>query len=359
MKTPISDDHFCFGLEAEYLICNKEYSPLWYKDITYSFLMDIFCQISLTDLTGNLHPLTVDPPNKMKLPYIVEGYHLANENGELVDIHPKGIEIRTPVNHSIEGCLLDFQLLFQRLKLALGDQGYHLSAISHHPLYTHYKGEQGTRETTFWKWAMSAMTTYGPDINIRPPTDFLKHLDIQKLHQVVDYYIPSLTMLSFASPFYKGELWMENEKCGYSYRSYKRTLSAPAIIIHGKPDERFEFKTFEMSNHIVDYHAYFLISLVLLLGHHKLKGRADPNSRIYELGGLSYQGFSYQRAIHKLEDFFTYSFDILREWGIDSTPLMHYQERLLKQHFPALDMISQFQLGIGLEDILKSRSDLQ
>jgi hypothetical protein len=57
----------------------------------------------------------------------------------------------------------------------------------------HFEGPQNKRRYDHWQWAMKAMTTYGPDINVSVPLDLAERLDLHELHGKVNYYAPALT----------------------------------------------------------------------------------------------------------------------------------------------------------------------
>lgn len=351
-------ENFYFGIESEYLICDKNFNPLWYKDVHFSDLRKYLDQIDLNNLRGDLNVLDEDFPNKAKNPYIVEGYHTEKENGKYQSILVKGVEIRTPLNSSITDCLDDLKTLYTRLKNKLLTHDLQVSALSYHPTQTLFLGPQEDRSYEFWKWATSAMTTYGPDLNISIPKSFQKEIDHDILRQVVNYYIPALSLLSFASPFYQGGPWVNQNHEGLSYRTFQRTLNAPPLKIHEGSETRYEFKSFEMTNNLVDFENYFLISLGLILGHKKLRGRAHDNSRIYELGLLSYKGFDVSGVTEKLNDFFSVIPSVLKEWGFQTASLTKVIDQILGQTCPAMDIIKQVKEKKSIQEILKERSEI-
>jgi gamma-glutamyl:cysteine ligase YbdK (ATP-grasp superfamily) len=83
-----------------------------------------------------------------------------------IDLLPKGVEIRTPICTSIDECLAALKTLHARLQQALQQLGYQAVALSFHPTNVHFEGPQNKRRHDFWQWAMVAMLTYGPDVNI-------------------------------------------------------------------------------------------------------------------------------------------------------------------------------------------------
>ena len=50
--------------------------------------------------------------------------------------------------------------------------------MSHHPVEDRFEGPQNKRRHDFWQWAMLAMTTYGPDVNVSLPAPLNDRLDV-------------------------------------------------------------------------------------------------------------------------------------------------------------------------------------
>src|SRR5262249_5915602 len=160
--------------------------------------------------------LELEPPHRKLMPYVVEGYHLPSPEMSPRDLLPKGIEIRTPVCPSIESCLESLRVLHERMQVAIAERGYRAASCAHHPTAGRFEGPQNKRRHDFWQWAMLAMTTYGPDVNVSLPPDLNERLDFADLHAKVNYYAPALTALSLASPFYLDQLWEIRGRVGKS-----------------------------------------------------------------------------------------------------------------------------------------------
>src|SRR3954468_16343971 len=156
---------------------------------------------------GDDEGLDVRPPHTKPIPFVVEGYQVPDQNLKPTDLLPKGVEIRTPVRDSIEDCLAAFKRLHERLQQALQAEGYRAAALSFHPTEDHFEGPQNKRRYDHWQWAMEAMTTYGPDVNVSLPAARSAALDLHELHGRVNYYAPALVALSLASPLYRNALW--------------------------------------------------------------------------------------------------------------------------------------------------------
>lgn len=347
---------FRFGLEAEFLLVRlSDRRPLWHKDVTFESLNAILEKIPL-DGIPSLDGLELEPPHRKLMPYVVEGYHVPDQDFAAVDIKPKGVEIRTPVCSSLDECLASFELLLQRLQSALADEGMAVVALSHHPLEKSFTGPQNKRRHDFWQWAMEVMTTYGPDINVAVPTELQSSLDVKDLEAKIDYYGPALSALSVASPFVDGGLWDFRGQPGRSFRMFKRSVIAPPIEIHPDEDWRLEFKVFDMPNSTLDFRCQFLCFLALLLTP-GLKGRANRQSRIYDLGQVARHGLAAESVAERLTEIFELAPPHLEKWGFDAKPLEHFRRRLETGRTPADELIELYKTHDGrLGEVLARRT---
>lgn len=355
-----SDNHrdsFRFGIEAEYQLADAEtFRPLWHQDLSFEELNQMLESIAVVDLPP-LDGLDLEPPHRKLMPYVVEGYHIPAPDFSPIDLLPKGIEIRTPVCSSIDECLTTLKTLHDRLEDGLLQRGYTLISLSHHPTEHHFEGPQNKRRYDFWQWAMEVMTTCGPDINVSLPCELNNCIDVADLHRKVNYYSPALAALSLASPIYRGKLWKIRGAVGKSIRTYRRSVIAPAIELHPQENGRMEFKLFEATNQLVDYHAFFLLWLTLLLDD-ELDGRACSQTRIYDLGAIARFGLEAEIVRERATAVLTRSPAVLERYGFDIGPLSVMQHRLEAGRLPADDLIDHFRQSGSLEDVLRSRTGL-
>jgi len=334
-------NEFRFGLEAEFLLVDaNSFLPLSHRDLRFQTLNDVLEGIPVEDF--NCSRFKIEPPHRKAIPYIVEGYHLPDQEMNPIDLLPKGVEIRTPVYDNIEDCVSALRTLHERLQKALAKLGYQAAALSFHPNEVRFEGPQNKRRHDFWQWAMEAMVTYGPDVNVSIPKALAAELNVKDLNEKVNFYAPALTALSLASPLRGGDLWRIRGRVGKSVRTYHRSAIAPAIEIH--PDEhlRLEFKTFEMSTLLEDYRNYFLLWLALLLDN-RLKGRASDQTRIYDLGRVACHGVQVETVLHRASEVLMSAPGALDDWGFDCQSLHTFRHRLETGHLPADDIITTFE----------------
>lgn len=348
---------FRFGIEAEYLLADKAtFRPLWHHDVTFAELYESMESLPFDDLP-TLDGLELEAPHRTLMPFVVEGYHVPDPDFAPIDILPKGVEIRTPVCSSIEQCLSCLKSLHDRLEDALSLRGYTLVSLSHHPTEHHFEGAQNKRRYDFWQWAMEAMTTCGPDVNVSLPRALNDRIDVTDLHRKVNHYSPALAALSLASPIYRGKLWEIRGSIGKSVRTYRRSAIAPAIELHPEESGRMEFKLFEATNRLDDYHAYFLLWLTLLLDD-ELKERSRYPTRIYDLGAVARFGLAAETVRDRAGEVLARAPAVLQRYGFDPRPLRTMEQRLENCRSPADDIIDCFRESGSLKDVLQSRTGL-
>lgn len=351
---------FRFGLEAEFMLADaKTFAPLWYKDVTFKTLDDIFEGISLEGIPS-LEGLSAEPPHKKLMPFIVEGYGIPDANFEINDAYPKGIEIRTPVCTSIGQTLAVYEELYSRVKSALGSKNFVPIAISHHPIESKFSGPQNKRRHDFWLWAMEVMTTYGPDINVSFPKEITQRLfsNLPDLNAKVNYYAPAMSAISLSSPFFEGQPWSLKGAPGKSYRTFKRSVVAPAIELHEDENFRIEFKVFEMSKHSKDFETYFLLVLSLFLDD-SLKGRATQQERIYDSGAVARFGLRAEGMQERFIELFKNAPKVLTQFGFDPAPLERLNNRIEENLSPANEMLDIYSRHQSIPEVMREFSYLE
>src|SRR5205085_1765069 len=217
---------------------------------------------------------------------------------------------------------------------------------------------QNKRRHDFWQWAMEAMLTYGPDVNVSLPKTLATQIDLKDLNAKVNYYAPALTALTLASPLRQGDLWRIRGRVGKSVRTYHRSTTAPAIEVH--PDEglRLEFKPFEMSTSLTDYRNYFLLWLTLILDN-KLTGRASNQTRVYDFGRVACQGVQAETILERANEVLNRAPETLEPWGFDCQSLEIYVRRLETGHLPSDEITEIFEREQSIPGTLRHLCDVQ
>ena len=353
------ENKFHFGLEAEFMLSDsKNYKPLWYKDVSFKTLDDLLTKISLEGIP-DLEGLSSEPPHEKLMPFIVEGYGIPDKEMKIIDAYPKGVEIRTPVCNSVEETLEVYETLYHRVREALSQIGVVPTAISHHPLESTFSGPQNKRRHDFWMWAQEVMTTYGPDINVSFPKEISKNLfgNVNSLNLKVNYYAPSMAALSLASPFLNGKPWVIKGERGKSFRTFKRSIIAPAIELHADENFRIEFKVFEMTKDVCDFEAYFHLVLALFLSE-DLTGQSSHQERIYDLGQIARFGLNAEGVNKVLGELFEKAEKTLPHFGFKTTSLKRLHDRFEKRHHIADDMLALFDKTGSIPEVLREYSYL-
>ena len=243
------------------------------------------------------------------------------------------------------------------LALALDALGYRAVTVSHHPVEDRFEGPQNKRRHDYWQWAMLAMTTYGPDVNVSLPAPLNDRLDPADLHAKVNYYAPALTALTLASPFVRGDLWQFRGRTGKSIRTHRRSVIAPAIELHPEEAGRLEYKTFEATSSLGDLHAYFLLWLELLLDD-GLRGRAFEQTRIYDLGAVARDGLAAETISERAAEVLDRGPGMLASHGFDLRPLEPFRRRLETGRVPADDLIDLFERERSIPAVLRHLANL-
>jgi carboxylate-amine ligase len=354
--TPETGPGFRFGLETEYLLVDAEtYRPLWHPDLSFGTLNAALEAIPIGDLPS-LRGLEVEPPHRKAMPFVVEGYHLPDPDFNPIDLLPKGVEIRTPVCATIADCLAWQAELLRRLETAMAELGWRPVALSHHPVADNFEGPQNKRRYDYWQWAMRAMTTYGPDVNISVPEHRARRLDASDLFAKVNYYAPALTALTLASPICGGGLWETRGRTGKSYRTHRRSVFGAALELHPEEAGRMEFKTFEMTHRLEDFHAYFLLWLALLLDD-GLTGRADDQDRVYDLGQVARDGLEAETVQERAAAVLDRAPDVLVAHAFDPSPLEAFRHRLEIGYLPADEISDMYRREGSLGAMLRLLAD--
>lgn len=322
------------------MVNKDDFSPLSHRNLDFEMLAALINSISTSDF-GN-DGFNIKPLHSKATPYLIEGYYLTDADMNPVSLLPKGIEIRTPTSDSISEAIAALACLFDRLRQRTLKEGYDLVVISHHPTESKFNAPPNYRRHDYWQWALTAATTFGPDINISVPDDLSKNIEPARVAARINFYMPSIVALTLAAPLTDGKLWRIRKRLGKSIRTYRRSIWAPLFYVHEKPSLRFEFKGFEMSRCLEDYNAFFLLSLALLLDE-SLSEQGTDETRIYDLGRVAVVGLESQYTRDIAAKVMESAEKIASKFGLCRDGLDEFWNRLRTKHIPADDIISIYQ----------------
>lgn len=221
---------FRFGLEHEVALLDDEGRWIDFLATPFARVQRIIDELPL--YAGDEASLRMGDAGIRVKRWYIEGFERFNEEGELTDCRPKGIEIRTTIHTSIQGAVDELSASFRLLQAAARRHGLEPVLISHHPYLTDFEPDPplcAYEQTLLHQSpedlsAPLAMVTYGPDLNFSltdlPPERLID------LGRKLTYYSPYLVPWSFSSPFYAGRLWE-----GLSARTFYRTGRRPAVQV--------------------------------------------------------------------------------------------------------------------------------
>ena len=302
--------------------------------------------------------------------WYIEGFERFSETGEVIDCPPKGIEIRTTVEESIEGAIAQLSKSFEQLCKQAKEAGFSSALTSFHPYRDKFVAnpplnnfERDRRqESPEMQTAHIPMLTQGPDLNLSTPG--LTPAELIDIGQKLTYYSPFVIPFSYSSPFYLGKPWE-----GLSVRTYYRTGARPAamVFVANKTDlidsvpsltqiaripaevGRIEFKAFDSCG---DFELYGSL-LALLKGlviDKTLAGRATiPDTELHQQSAKL--GFDSEYIYSKAQSVL----DAVVASTSDSSDLRRLEvlrAMLQKRYSPAQDMLNAYYQGRSINRVL-------
>ncbi|MEM6451043.1 MAG: glutamate--cysteine ligase [Cyanobacteria bacterium P01_D01_bin.105] len=236
--------HFKFGIEHEVAFIRPDGQFADYTNTSFEEFETMVAR--LPQYEQDYAQLRIgDAGIKLKRWY-VEGFERFDEAETLIDCPPKGIEIRTTICDSIESVINQLSDSFHRLRLEAAKDNFTPALISFNP-YQHefvpnpplnaYE-QQRRRSSPEAETAHIPMLTQGPDLNLS--ADGLTPAQLIDMGQKLTYYSSFIIPFSYSSPFYKGELFYQ-EDCGsgLSARTFYRTGARPAVMVFVRDEADF------------------------------------------------------------------------------------------------------------------------
>ena len=234
-----------FGIEQELIFKNDKNEILDFSNSKYSQFKKIVDEFPFYEGDEEYFYLK-STETKPKRCYI-EGFELHDEEGNIIETIPKGLEIRTTPHSNIQDLIEELENSFSLLKNLTEKENIYPIFISYHPFKTKFnlpekvlEHEKKFRTEKELKIAMESMFTFGMHVSLSN-NNWNKDI-LNKYVEKLNYYLPFIIPFSFSSPFLKGR-----EFEGYCYRNYVRANYVKLVEIRKKNNQFYiEFKAFDV-----------------------------------------------------------------------------------------------------------------
>lgn len=300
---------FQFGIEHEVAFTRSDSSFADFCNTQYEeFAAIIEC---LPEYDGDRNSLRFGDLGIRRKRWYIEGIERFDEQGNMTECIPKGIEIRTTLHHSIHGAIAELEASFEKLKDCAKQWGYTPINTSFNPhrtafipipplnAFEHRRLNASPEDRT----EHLPMLTYGPDLNISVVgASNAQSIDWAKK---LTYYSPYLIPFSYAgvTPNANQPILYDNRPWpGQSVRTFYRTgirpatlvfLDDPAAIIVSDPSltkltthpsevGRIEFKAFDSCGDFDRYGSLFALLKGLLLDQTLLDRAIVPHQGLHQ-----------------------------------------------------------------------------
>ncbi|MGI8935624.1 MAG: glutamate--cysteine ligase [Phormidesmis sp.] len=311
--------------------------------------------------------------------WYIEGFERFDQTGKVIDCPPKGIEIRTTVQSSIEEAVAQLKGSFEQLRSQAIKAGFLPVLTSFHPYRSEFvfdpplnAFEQRRRqESPEMQTAHIPMLTQGPDLNLS--AEGLTVTQLIDIGRKLTYYSPFIIPFSYSSPFYQGKAWQ-----GLSVRTFYRTGPRPAAMVFVEheadlldsvpsltqmarlPAEvgRIEFKAFDSCGDFELYGSLLALLEGLVLDQ-TLTGRATiPDAKLHQQSARL--GFADEEIYAGACEVLDSVIKVLPSEGDSPKERLCHRARLERlstmlrgQYSPAQTMLKAYEQGQSIAQILQ------
>ncbi len=222
-------DGFRFGIEHEYPVVDAQGQFCDFSNSTFEAFVRTLDPLPI--YSEDYDSLRVGDLGIKKKRWYIEGFERFSAEGEYLYTVPKGFEIRTPIQPSIERAVEVLEADLRVWEREARNWGYRAILTSLNPFRREFipdpplnEFEVGQRQSPEEQTAYIHMLTYGPDVSMSHPE--LGTEGAIELGKKLTYYSPFIVPFSYSSPFYDGKAWG-----GYSRRTYYRTGMRPSALV--------------------------------------------------------------------------------------------------------------------------------
>ena len=302
---------FRYGIEHEVAFRRADGRFADFTNTDFQEFQQIIDQ--LPEYNSDSHSLRRGDAGIRRKRWYIEGFERYSEDGKLLTCVPKGIEIRTTIQTSIEDALSELQTSYQLLVDAAQTAGFtpyatsynpeQLAFVPNPPLNTFEQEQQRQGYPEENETALIPMMTYGPDLNLS-----LSGMDDATLFDIgkkLTWYSPFMVPFSFGLPTPHRLAWS-----GISLRTFQRTGPRPAVQVFPATDTywldtrptltkapryaaeigRIEFKAFDSCADFQLYGALLTILKGLVLDETLPERALIPCTRLHQLAAR--EGFN-------------------------------------------------------------------
>ena len=359
---------FKFGIEHEVAFLRPDGSFADFANTTFSEFDAIVAGLPYYE--GDYPQLWVgDAGIKLKRWY-VEGFERFSPMGEVTDCPPKGIEIRTTVQASIDGAIAQLKESFDQLCTEAQKAGFSPALVSFHPYRDEFIPEpplntfEQTRrqESPEMQTAHIPMLTQGPDLNLSAAG--LTPAQLVDIGRKLTYYSPFIVPFSYSSPFYLGKPWR-----GLSARTFYRTGPRPAAMVFVAnqadlidstpsltqmarvPAEvgRIEFKAFDSCGDFTLYSSLLALLKGLILDETLTERATVPDAALHQQSAQ--WGFANDYIYSEAQGVMDAVCAVTADQQ-DLSRLKRLQLMLKNRYSPAQEMLDAYRRGQSISQIL-------
>ena len=226
---------FQFGIEHEVAFLKNDGQFADFSNTRFAEFDTIVA--ALPEYASDYPQLRIGDAGIKRKRWYIEGFERFDGHGQLTACAPKGIEIRTTIQPTIEGAIGELQMSFQQLCSTAATWGFTPVLTSFNPHHKRFEPNPPLNAYEFRRRQASAekqtahipMLTYGPDLNFSIPG--LTPAAVIDIGQKLTHYSPYILPFSYSSPFYGGQVWS-----GLSVRTFIRTGARPATMVFVDPE---------------------------------------------------------------------------------------------------------------------------
>ena len=351
------------GIEFEYqLQALEDGRPLHWRQLDFEMLKGV---IDRSNAVSNDYMAVKYPGSAQRSTYL-EGFDFTDEDGEVLDLHVKGVEISTPVAGDVWGQQEHLVRQYTELQRLLADVGLRGVPYGGHSSLEEYVGPRGQRSIEGWASAETAMMTWGIHINVSFPDDVEAQLDRELVEAAFERFAPALVLLSANTPVRGGGEWVVDGVVGPSERSFRRSFTRRPMYFRDEQHNRKEVTCFDITNRLDLIRGYTSIVAGLALHGGEVDRQpvtvTDHNLRLTSVRG--YDASLIDRHFRPVEpdalvvEALERAEKGLQSYGLETASLQPLRDLAARRRTPADDTLELWRSSRDWPTFLQAQADL-